>query len=106
MTDRLLLVATSPRLPAGLLSWHGWQALRCGPVFAGGVSSQVTAVRATGIDVALLAGQPAEQAAMLRERAREHGTAVWLAGPDGDPATALEAGLAQAAAVVARPGAR
>ena len=31
---------------------------------------------------------------------------VWLADPDGDPATALEAGLAQAAAVVARPGAR
>ncbi|HYN92806.1 MAG TPA: PfkB family carbohydrate kinase [Pilimelia sp.] len=31
---------------------------------------------------------------------------VWLAAPDGDPVAALEAGLAQAAAVVARPGAR
>jgi sugar/nucleoside kinase (ribokinase family) len=31
---------------------------------------------------------------------------VWLAAPDGDPGTALEAGLARAAAVVARPGAR
>jgi ribokinase len=31
---------------------------------------------------------------------------VWLAAPDGDPAAALEAGLARAAAVVARPGAR
>jgi sugar/nucleoside kinase (ribokinase family) len=31
---------------------------------------------------------------------------VWLADPDGDPAAALEAGLARAAAVVARPGAR
>lgn len=30
----------------------------------------------------------------------------WLADPDGDPVAALEAGLAQAAAVVARPGAR
>ncbi len=30
---------------------------------------------------------------------------VWLADPDGDPAAALEAGLARAAAVVARPGA-
>lgn len=32
--------------------------------------------------------------------------AVWLGDPDGDPAAALEAGLARAAAVVARPGAR
>jgi sugar/nucleoside kinase (ribokinase family) len=31
---------------------------------------------------------------------------VWLAAPDGDPVAALEAGLARAAAVVARPGAR
>jgi ribokinase len=31
---------------------------------------------------------------------------VWLAAPDGDPARALDAGLALAAAVVARPGAR
>jgi ribokinase len=31
---------------------------------------------------------------------------VWLAAPDGDPAHALEAGLALAAEVVARPGAR
>jgi sugar/nucleoside kinase (ribokinase family) len=31
---------------------------------------------------------------------------VWLADRDGDPATALEAGLGLAAAVVTRPGAR
>jgi ribokinase len=31
---------------------------------------------------------------------------VWLADPQGDPAAALEAGLARAAAVVSRPGAR
>ena len=31
---------------------------------------------------------------------------VWLAARDGDPVTALEAGLARAASVVARPGAR
>ena len=31
---------------------------------------------------------------------------VWLAAPAGDPGAALEAGLARAAAVVARPGAR
>ena len=32
--------------------------------------------------------------------------AVWLADPDGDPAAALDAGLARAAEVVARAGAR
>ncbi|TFV56889.1 carbohydrate kinase family protein [Geodermatophilus sp. DF01-2] len=31
---------------------------------------------------------------------------VWLAHPDGDPVAALEAGLAEAAAVIGRPGAR
>ena len=31
---------------------------------------------------------------------------VWLATPDGDPAAALDAGLARAAAVVRQPGAR
>jgi sugar/nucleoside kinase (ribokinase family) len=31
---------------------------------------------------------------------------VWLGAPDGDPAAALEAGLARAAVVVGRPGAR
>ena len=32
--DRLLLVSSSPRLPAGMLSWPAWEALRSGPVFA------------------------------------------------------------------------
>jgi ribokinase len=32
--------------------------------------------------------------------------AVWLADPSADPAAALDAGLARAAEVVARPGAR
>ena len=32
--------------------------------------------------------------------------AAWLADPDGDPAAALDAGLALAAEVVRRPGAR
>jgi ribokinase len=31
---------------------------------------------------------------------------AWLADPDGDPVRALDAGLARAAAVVGRPGAR
>ena len=99
MTDRLLLVATSPRLPAGLLSWSGWAALRSSPVFAGEDSAQVTAVRAAGVVVGLLAGTPAEQALAFREQARSAGTAVWLAGPDGEPEFARRLGN-----IVARSG--
>jgi XTP/dITP diphosphohydrolase len=85
VTDRLLLVATSPRLPAGLLSWPGWEALRSGPVFAAAESDQVVAVRDAGIEVTLLAGTARDQAFAVRDAAREGGVAVWLAGPDGDP---------------------
>lgn len=92
MTDRLLLVATSPRLPAGLLSWDGWAALRSGPVFAGAESAQVQAVRSAGIGVTVLPGSSAEQAAALRDAAREAGVACWLAGPAGDPELARAAG--------------
>lgn len=92
MTDRLLLLATSPRLPAGLLSWHAWEALRSGPVFAGAESKQVLAVRAAGIDVTLLPGVPAAQAGALRDHARDGGVACWLAGPSGDPELARAAG--------------
>ncbi|MGB9378729.1 MAG: MazG family protein [Mycobacteriales bacterium] len=92
MTDRLLLVATSPRLPAGLLSWHAWVALRSGPVFARADGPQVEAVRAADIEVTLLAGDPAAQARDLREHARAGGVVVWLAGPDGDPVLARALG--------------
>ncbi len=85
MTDRLLLLATSPRLPAGLLSWHGWTALRAGPVFAGTEWAQVSAVRASGIDVRVLPGTTAQQVEAFRAEAGRDGIAVWLAGPDGDP---------------------
>jgi XTP/dITP diphosphohydrolase len=91
--DRLILLATSPRLPAGLLSATGWQALRAGPVYAadpGG--AQPVAVAAAGIAVAALAiDDPRAAAFEFRERARG-GAAVWLAGPDGDPAFARAVG--------------
>ncbi len=85
MTDRLVLVLTSARLPPGLLTWPAWAALRASPVFAGAESDQVSAVRATGVDVTILAGSPAAQAQAFRQRARPGGAAAWLAGPDGDP---------------------
>ncbi|HSV66401.1 MAG TPA: MazG family protein [Mycobacteriales bacterium] len=101
MTDRLLLVTTSPRLPAGLLSWAGWEALRSGPVYAADPgSAQAQAVRASGVAVSglstvddvLAGGGPGRVAYDLRERARAGGVAVWLAGPDGDPELARALG--------------
>ena len=77
--DRLLLVSSSPRLPAGMLSWPAWEALRSGPVFAlDADSAQARAVRAAGVPV-----EPAGTDAAAFS-GRVEGTAVWLAGPDGD----------------------
>jgi NTP pyrophosphatase (non-canonical NTP hydrolase) len=50
--DRIRLVTYSPRLPPGLLSWTGWQALRSGPVYAADPATpQAIAVQAAGVDV-------------------------------------------------------
>jgi len=85
--DRLLLVTSSPRLPAGVLSWPAWEALRSGPVHALDPDSpQALAVRAAGIPVhPAPAADGRELAAGFRDLARDGRTAVWLAGPDGDP---------------------
>ncbi len=92
--DRLLLVASSPRLPAGVLSWPAWEALRAGPVHAvDPESDQALAVRAAGIPVAPLAGGDDRALAFaFRDLARGGRTAVWLAGPDGDPGFARALG--------------
>jgi NTP pyrophosphatase (non-canonical NTP hydrolase) len=82
--DRLLIVTWSPRLPAGLLSWPAWEALRSGPVHAlDPTGAQVQAVRAAGVDVREAPAGP--DATAFRELARGGRTAVWLAGPNGDP---------------------
>ena len=82
--DRLLLVTSSPRLPAGVLSWPAWEALRSGPVHTADPQlPQALAVRAAGIPVRPLSAP--DPARALRDLARDGGVVVWLAGPDGDP---------------------
>jgi XTP/dITP diphosphohydrolase len=82
--DRLLIVTSSPRLPAGLLSWAAWDALRSGSVHAlDPTDPQAEAVRAAGVDVR--EAPAGGDAAAFRELARGGRTVVWLAGPDGDP---------------------
>ena len=77
-TDRLVLVVTSPRLPAGLLSWQGWQALRSGPVLsADPESAQARAVRAAGVPVGwLVADDDRALATAFRDQARAGHAAV------------------------------
>ncbi|SCL19218.1 XTP/dITP diphosphohydrolase [Micromonospora rhizosphaerae] len=90
MTARIVLLVTSPRLPAGLLTAAAWDVVRQAPVLAGSESELSAAIRAADAEVTLVASG-ATQA--LLDAAAAHGTAVWLAGPTGDEALARELGL-------------
>jgi XTP/dITP diphosphohydrolase len=87
---RIVLLVTSPRLPAGLLTAQAWDLVRAHPVWAGEESAQVTALRAAGVPVVV---EPAAPAAALLSAAAEHTVVIWLAGPAGDPQLARELGL-------------
>ncbi|MEJ3743857.1 nucleoside triphosphate pyrophosphohydrolase [Actinomycetes bacterium KLBMP 9797] len=86
MTARVVLLVTSPRLPAGLMTAAAWDLVRAHPVFAGAESAQTAAIG--GVTVVAEGAVDALLAA-----ADEHGTAVWLAGPTGDESLARELGL-------------
>ncbi|MFG1952188.1 nucleoside triphosphate pyrophosphohydrolase [Micromonospora sp. NPDC048830] len=90
MTARIVLLVTSPRLPAGLLTAAAWDAVRGNPVLAGAESPLTAAVRVAGGAVTVVDGS-ATQA--LLDAAAAQGVAVWLAGPAGDEALARELGL-------------
>ncbi|MBA2389893.1 MAG: MazG family protein, partial [Geodermatophilaceae bacterium] len=87
MPDRVRLLATSPRLPPGLLSWAGWEVARSGPVYAADPSDPAgAALVAAGVPVTgLTVEDPRAAARTLRDLARGDSGVVWLAGPDGDP---------------------
>jgi XTP/dITP diphosphohydrolase len=98
VTDRIVLLVTSPRLPAGLLTATAWDLVRVHPVFAGGDSGSTRAVRSAGGSVTVVptgapgAGPDAPVDALLAAAAT-HRTVVWLAGPTGDPDLARRLGL-------------
>jgi XTP/dITP diphosphohydrolase len=85
---RIVLLVTSPRLPAGLLSAAAWDLVRQHPVLAGAQSAMTAALRAAGVDVIVT---PEPTAQLLLERAEP--VTVWLAGPAGDAQLARELGL-------------
>ncbi|HCT75173.1 MAG TPA: nucleoside triphosphate pyrophosphohydrolase [Micromonosporaceae bacterium] len=87
MNRRIVLLVTSPRLPAGLLTADAWDLVRAHPVLAEAETELTTALRASGATVEIV--QPS--ADLLLERAQP--VAVWLAGPGGDEFLAREIGM-------------
>ncbi|MFI6758525.1 nucleoside triphosphate pyrophosphohydrolase [Micromonospora sp. NPDC050417] len=89
MTARVVLLVTSPRLPAGLLTAAAWDVVRQHPVLTGVESELATAVRVAGGTVTL-SDAPVRD---LLAAAGTDGTVVWLAGPAGDDQMARELGM-------------
>jgi XTP/dITP diphosphohydrolase len=84
---RIVLLVTSPRVPAGLLTAAAWDLVRQVPVFAGAESELTHALRSHQVTVTIT-DAPAQ--ALLTSTDQ---TVVWLSGPDGDEAMARELGL-------------
>jgi XTP/dITP diphosphohydrolase len=77
----LIVLATSPRVAPGLLSWPAWQALRSADaVLAPAGHPQLPALDEAGIGY-----QVVDAADAASEAAGQDGTAVWLAPPGDDP---------------------
>jgi len=89
MTARVVLLVTSPRLPAGLLTAAAWDAVRAHPVLAAAESSLTAALRTAGASVTITA----PTAPAVLDAVAAQGTVVWLSGPAGDPDLARELGL-------------
>lgn len=79
MPNRIIVLVTSPRLPAGLLTADGWHAVRSFPVLAAGPSPLAGAIKAAGGGVTYVGGEPEVALAELRALVGV-GSVVWLAG--------------------------
>lgn len=88
MSKRVVLLVTSPRLPAGLMTAQAWDLVRTHPVLAEQESDQTAALRAGGASVEILP-KPAAEAIL----AKAEPVVVWLSGPGGDEDLARELGL-------------
>ena len=89
MTGRIVLLVTSPRLPAGLLTAAAWDTVRTHPVFTATDGEQAAALRAAGVPVTLIDPDPE---ALVRALAA-HDSIVWLAAPAGDEDFARRLGM-------------
>ena len=87
MVARLVLLVTTPRVPAGMLTHEAWAALRSGVVMTRDQDHpQRDALAAAGIVTEAVDPEhpPVAIARILLTAAREGGSAVWLAGSGGD----------------------
>jgi XTP/dITP diphosphohydrolase len=89
LAGRIVLLVTSPRLPAGLLTAAAWDLLRAHPVYAAAESAQGAALRAAGVEVEVIDPDPE----ILVRALADTDTIVWLAGPAGDQQFARQLGL-------------
>ena len=90
MPNRIIVLVTSPRLPAGLLTADAWSAVQIYPVLAAGPTPLAGAIKAAGGGVTYVGSEPEVALAELRELVGV-GSVVWLAGA-ADPVTAQLAG--------------
>jgi XTP/dITP diphosphohydrolase len=89
MSGRIVLLVTSPRLPAGLLTAAAWDLVREHGVYAAAPTAQSDAITSSGGRVTIT-GNGVDD---LLTAVRATGTAVWLAGPAGDETLARQLGL-------------
>jgi XTP/dITP diphosphohydrolase len=89
VTGRVVLLVTSPRLPAGLLTAQAWDLVRTFGVLTAADGEQPQALRAAGVSVTVT--EPAVETVLAALAGA--GTAVWLAGPVGDENFARQLGL-------------
>ena len=99
---KLVLLAVSPRVAPGLLSWDAWELLRRADVVTAVADHpQLPALRAAGVEVSATGAAAAveELAGQLVAKAAGGRTVVWLCAADGAPALAAAvAGQLQSAA--------
>jgi XTP/dITP diphosphohydrolase len=86
---RLVLLVTSPRLPAGLLTAEAWDLVRAHPVYTAAEGDQVDALRSCGASVTVIEPDPETLVTALATEA----TVVWLGGAAGDEDFARRLGL-------------
>jgi XTP/dITP diphosphohydrolase len=86
---RIVLLVTSPRLPAGLLTAEAWDLLRAHPVYTPAEGDQVEALRLSGVTVTVVEPDPE----ILIGSLATDPTVVWLAGAAGDEDFARRLGL-------------
>ena len=89
MPARIVLLVTSPRLPAGLLTAAAWDLVRTHRVLTGAATGQSDALGTVGVDVTVTDRGVDD----LLAAAAADGTAVWLSAPSGDERLARELGL-------------